>query len=179
MRSVKSGVTAIKLGRKDDDVTMIGLCNEGKPFHRSEIIGFGQTNPYAVARVGTVRDEVGVFHEADARVLNTKFLIGGKRLLCRRRHERLRVNSKLIAIIAFRQTDDGAPVLQMRPEKHSVPAFMFDHARVVNCFYWVRHIRLSENRIPLVSLHNRLFGSSYHPHASFLIAALKLSSVGG
>src|ERR1035438_1520740 len=79
MRTVKSGIESIKLLGKDHHIPIIRLRDEGDPFHLTEVLRLGQSDPHSISRVDAVGEDVLLFQPGHAWVLHAELFICGKR----------------------------------------------------------------------------------------------------
>ena len=56
-------------------------------------------------------------------------------------------------ILAVGPADDGAPVVQMRPEKHYIPVVVFNDPGIVNRRYRIGHVIPGEYGVPVISFY--------------------------
>jgi hypothetical protein len=116
MGTIESGISAIKLLRKNDDIAMIGLGDETEAYKNTEITRLCQTDPNAVLGIGAIGNEVYTTQRADARVFDAKLLVIRKDALFKGGHERLGPDLELKPVIAFSNADNRPAVSQVRPE---------------------------------------------------------------
>src|SRR6516165_7014472 len=78
MGTVKPGIEPIKLLGKDHHIPIIRLCDEGDPFHLTEVLRLGQGDPHSISRVGAIGDDILPFQSGHAWTLPAESLKGGK-----------------------------------------------------------------------------------------------------
>src|SRR5260370_10925330 len=108
MGTVKSGIESIKLLGKDHHIAMIRLRDEGDPFHPTEVLRLGQSNPHSTSRVGAVGDDVLPFQPGHAWVLHAELFIGRKRAVLRRNQKGLWIGGEPESVRAGGRTNNGA-----------------------------------------------------------------------
>src|ERR1022692_2377369 len=89
MRTVKASIKSIKLLGKDHHVPIIRLCDEGNPFHLTEVLRLGQGDPHSISRVCTVGDDVLPVQQRYAWVLHAELFISSERAVPVRSQKRL------------------------------------------------------------------------------------------
>jgi hypothetical protein len=67
------------------------------------------------------------------------------------------MNRKGITVCAFSPADYRAAVVEMRPEKHYIPVFVFNNPGIVNSGYRVGDVIPSEYGVPVISLYKGVF----------------------
>ena len=143
MRAIQAHITATDFLRKDNYIAHIGLGDHGHPFNGFEIRRSCQCYAHAMARVGTVGEQViFTLHGADAHIFHTKFFIFSKSSCSGGRDEGFRTSGEGEAIGTFRLADDGSAIAQVRPEQHDISSLMFHDAGVMYRFYRVRNVML-------------------------------------
>src|SRR5438094_5574499 len=164
MGTVKPGVESTKLLGKDHHIPMIRLRDEGDPFHPTEVLRLGQSDPHSTSRVGAVGDDVLPFQPGHAWILHAELFIGGKRAVPRRSQKGLWIGGEVKSVGTTCQTNDGPACAEMGAEKHDVFVLMLHDRGVVNGFHVVGNRGLGEDGVADVSsdnirLHGRLFAS--------------------
>src|ERR1039458_4420582 len=118
MGTVNPGIESIELFGEDHYIPIIRLGDEGDPFHLTEILRFGQSDPYSISRVGAVGDDVLPFQPGHARILHAELFIGGNRAVPRWNQKGLRIGGEVESVGTARQTNDGPARAEMGAEKH-------------------------------------------------------------
>ncbi len=107
MGTVKPRIEAVKLFGEDHHVPVVGLRDEGDPFHATEVLRLCQGDADSVSRVGAVGDEVLPIHVCHAWILDAELFVGRKRAVPGRSQKWLRIGREVEAVGAARQADDG------------------------------------------------------------------------
>jgi hypothetical protein len=155
MGTVEAGIEPIKLLGEDHYIAIVGLGDERESFHAGEVLGLGEGNADAIARVGAVGDEVLAIQQGHAGVFDAELFI------CARRGEKgLGIGGEVESVGAAGQTDDGPAGAEMGTEQHDVLVRMLHHGCVVDGFHGVGDIGFGEDGIVSVSSDHRLASSS-------------------
>src|SRR5260370_2156426 len=132
MGTVKSGIESIKLLGKDHHIPIIGLRDEGIPFHLTEVLRLAQGDPHSISRVGAVGDDVLPLQPGHAWILHAELFIGGKRAVLRWNQKGLWIGGEMESVGTARQTNDGPSRAGMVPENHDVFVFILHPRPLVN-----------------------------------------------
>src|SRR5437868_14983083 len=79
MRTVKSGIKAIKFFGKDDDIPIVRLCDKRNPFYPTEVLRLGQGNPHSISGVCAIGNDVLPIDPGHSWVFNPELFIGSER----------------------------------------------------------------------------------------------------
>jgi hypothetical protein len=79
MRTVKSGIKAIKFLGKDYDIPIVSLCDKRNPFYPTEVLRLGQGNPHSISRVCAIGNDVLPIDPGHSWVFNSELFIGSER----------------------------------------------------------------------------------------------------
>src|SRR5437660_10930004 len=107
MRTVQPRIESIKLFGKDDHIPIICLSNEGYPFHLAKVVGFGQSDPHSIARVGVVGEDVFPFQPRHAWIFNAELFVACKWAVRGRSEKTLWIDDGVVCFVTAGHTDVG------------------------------------------------------------------------
>jgi hypothetical protein len=164
MRTVKSGIKAIKFLGKDYDIPIVRLCDKRNPFYPTEVLRLGQGNPHSISRVCAIGNDVLPVDPGHAWVFHAELFISSERSVPVGSQKGPWISGEAEPVGTACQANDGPSGAEVRTEKHDVFVPVLHDRCVVNGFHWVGDFGLSEDGVVAVPpdnvrLHNRLFAS--------------------